>query len=540
MTLEEQKKYRLQSDFIKRIRQPALNTLSNVGSGLSKVKTLLDETENQNQGLLTNRVQTPDYYRNNANTAKPKLFGLGSGEIVIGGADRFFDALSKDRTPSGFDMLDTAALIPFVGSTGKVISQGFKGLSSAFKTTTPQRILNKIKSGDGYTVNLKSGVPVLPKSDKGHMMGIYKNSDPRNSVVDGKMSKKDVEQFITKNKIKLDNDDFYLGAWYDKANNKTYLDVSARYDTQRKAVKAGERTKQLEGFDVKEGTTYKVGNWEDFINSNEYKKRLVGLNKTGINYLKGNTTSDWWKLKGTEMAEVYGEENLPQIAGLLAATSPVSDVPRNVRIASEYLRRNKVGENIIQPDFRFGDKGIKPVYEEVGNMMPMETGRRKNLIAASEGRINDLNREKVRGMAKALLGDADAMVFDRHWANLSEKEANNIFTGIEKGVFPSGKPYEKLQEVIRIEAKKAGLTPREFTANVWTGYRDLAQKNKSVFGVKTAGEGIKGESKAITDIFSDMVTDKAKRLDIPRNEFLDLLKEGKMNLTSLSLLGNTA
>ena len=52
--------------------------------------------------------------------------------------------------------------------------------------------------------------------------------------------------------------------------------------------------------------------------------------KTGINYLKGNTTSDWWKLKGTEMAEVYGEENLPQIAGLLAATFPVSDVPRNV------------------------------------------------------------------------------------------------------------------------------------------------------------------------------------------------------------------
>ena len=35
-------------------------------------------------------------------------------------------------------------------------------------------------------------------------------------------------------------------------NNKTYLDVSARYDTQRKAVKAGERTKQLEGFDVKD------------------------------------------------------------------------------------------------------------------------------------------------------------------------------------------------------------------------------------------------------------------------------------------------
>ena len=48
-----------------------------------------------------------------------------------------------------------------------------------------------------------------------------------------------------------------------------------------------------------------------------------------------------------------------------------------------------------------------------------------------------------------------------------------------------------------------------------------APKNKSVYGVNTAGEWIQGESKAITDIFSDMVTDKAQRLDIPRNEFSD-------------------
>ena len=93
-------------------------------------------------------------------------------------------------------------------------------------------------------------------------------------------------------------------------------------------------------------------------------------------------------------------------------------------MASEYLRRNKVGENIIQPDFRFGDNGMKPVHEEVNKMMPMETGSRKNLIAASEGRIpHDLNREKVRGLAEALLGDADAMVFDRHWAEFIRKRS---------------------------------------------------------------------------------------------------------------------
>jgi hypothetical protein len=37
-----------------------------------------------------------------------------------------------------------------------------------------------------------------------------------------------------------------------------------------------------------------------------------------------------------------------------------------------------------------------------------------------------------------------------------------------------------------------------------------------------------------------MVTDKAKKIDMPRDEFVEQLKKGTMNLTSLSLLGNVA
>jgi|TARA_R110002153_G_scaffold253780_2_gene411989 hypothetical protein len=434
----------------------------------------------------------------------------------------------------------TAAKTGLIGLAGMAKNADTGLLGSLFKSSTPARIVNQTNKNSGYTVNMKTGKPVTPEKDQGYMMGIYKNSDPRNTVVDGKMSKKDVENFIEKNNVKLNNDDFYLGAWYDKANNKTYLDVSKKTNTLRKSVKLGERTKQLEGFDLKKGTSYKVGNWDEFIKSPEYADRLKYLNEEGITYLSKSPTSDWWKLKGTELEDVYGTENLPQIAGLLAATSPVSDVPRNVRIATEYLRRMKSGEDILQPNFKFGDNGIPVTYEGIGNQMPMETGRAKNLLAASKGEIDKLNREKVRGMAKALLGDDDAMVFDRHWANLSEKTKDNVFTGIEKGVFPTGASYKKLEEVIRKNAKKANITPREYTANIWTGYRNLAQTKGEVFGVKTAGEGIQGESKAISDIFSEMVTDKAKKLDIPRDEFVEQLKKGTMNLTSLSLLGNVA
>lgn len=442
----------------------------------------------------------------------------------------------------GSSMLNppTAAKSAIIGLAGMAKNADTGLLGSSFKTTTPSRIVNQTNKNDGYTVNMKTGKPVVAKKDEGFLMGIYKNVDPRNTVVDGKLSKKDVANFIEKNKIKLNNDDYYLGSWYKKSNNKTYLDVSKKPNTLRKSVKLGEKTKQLEGFDVKDGTSYKVGNWDDFINSPEYADRLKYLNKKGITYLAKSPTSDWWKLKGTELEAIYGTENLPQIAGLLAATSPVSDVPRNVRIATEYLRRMKSGEDILQPNFKFGDNGIPVTYEAIGNQMPMETGRAKNLLAASKGEIDKLNREKVRSMAKALLGDDDAMVFDRHWANLSEKTKDNIFTGIEKGQFPTGVPYKKLEEVIRKNAKKAGITPREYTANVWTGYRNLAQTKGEVFGVKTAGEGIKGESKAISDIFSEMVTDKAKKLDIPRDEFVEQLKKGTMNLTSRSLLGNVA
>tara|TARA_R110000823_G_scaffold313721_1_gene441699 strand:- start:404 stop:2044 length:1641 start_codon:yes stop_codon:yes gene_type:complete len=450
--------------------------------------------------------------------------------------------LGNELVEMGSSMLNPplAAKGALLGIAGMAKNADTGLFGSLFKTTTPSRIVNQTNKNDGYTVNMKTGKPVVAKKDEGFMMGIYKNADPRNSVIEGKMSKKNVENFIEKNKIKLDNDDFYLGAWYDKPNNKTYLDVAKKTNTQRKSVKLGERTKQLEGFDVKKGTSYKVGNWDDFINSPEYADRLKYLNEEGISYLAKSPTSDWWKLKGTELEEIYGTENLPQIAGLLAATSPVSDVPRNVRIATEYLRRMKSGEDILQPNFKFGDNGIPVSYEGIGNQMPMETGRAKNLLAASKGEIDKLNREKVRGMAKALLGDDDAMVFDRHWANLSEKTKDGVFTGIEKGVFPTGAPYKKLEEVIRKNAKKAGTTPREYTANVWTGYRNLAQTKGEVFGVKTAGEGIQGESKAISDIFSEMVTDKAKKLDIPRDEFVEQLKKGTMNLTSRSLLGNVA
>lgn len=449
-----------------------------------------------------------------ASYGKPLTTG---GSVQTGGFRPEYLAAALGLTPMG--KANKAANVAEVGT---------KELLGQFKSTTPSKIVSQTKANQGYSVNLPTGLT----PEEGLMMGMYKNTDPRNMVIEGLLKKSDVEKQAAANAKALSSNENYFGTWFNPEDNKTYLDVSKKFEPKdlRKAVKFGERTGQIAGYNVGKGESFPVGNWNEFVRSPEYAERLTQLNKTGTEYLAQHPTVNWWDLRGTPIEEIYGAENIPNIAGYLAATSPVSDVPRNARIASEYMRRQIAGEPIIQPNFRMPENAV---FETAGNMMPMETGRAKNLIAASEGRIKDLSKEKVRSMGQALMGDPNAIVLDRHWANLSEKPAANIFTGNEKGVFPSGKQYSDLEKIITAQAKKEGISPRDFSANVWTGYRDMAQKNKEVFGVKTAGAGIQGESKSIADTFMDQLTVKAKKLGMTKEEMITKLKSGDMSLLSL-------
>lgn len=402
-----------------------------------------------------------------------------------------------------------------------------QGLLGRFSTSTPGRIVNKTKSGGGYSVNLQTGdVP-----QEGLMMGMYKNTDPRNVVIEGRpITKADVEQSVNINQKTLDNPENYLGTWAD--DGTTYFDVSKKFDPNdiRKATKFGEKTNQIAGYNLGTGQSFPVGQWSKFVTSPEYAQRLGILNKEGIEYLKKHPQKDWWNLKNTELEEIYGKENSEKIAGYLAATSPLSDVGKNVRLASEYMRREIKGEPIIQPNFRTPEDSV---FIQPGSKMPLETSYAKNLERVSKGNIDEMQSQKVRGMAKALSGDPNAMVFDRHWANLSEKPTEGIFTAAEKGVFPPGKQYDQLEGIVAKEAEKVGLTPAEFSANVWTGYRNLAQKEGKVFGQKTAGAGILGESKGIADVFSDAISAKAKKLNITRQELINKLKKGDISLLAV-------
>ena len=515
------------------------NTLANVNplmAGYRGVKTLANVAPSSIAKALRNEAYGIDNTVDNR-AAWNQIANIGSGIAdvapVAGVAAKPVVAGVKSLAPMAGQMAEN-----YMANTGMLLNAVPNAKKAAlidelvgkYPTTTAGKIVNMTKAKGGYSVNLPTGdIP-----NEGLMMGMYKNEDPRNTVVSGMIKRSDVEKQATMNANQLNSPENYFGSWFNPEENKTYLDVSKRFEPSelRKAVKFGERTGQLAGYDVGKTDTFPVGNWNEFVNSPEYAQRLHELNKTGVDYLSQHPTINWWDLHGTPLEDIYGKENLPHVAGYLAATSPVSDVPRNARIASEYMRRHIAGEPIIQPEFRMPENAV---FEAPGNMMPMETGRANNLVAAQEGRIADMRKEKVRSMAQALMGDPNAMVFDRHWANLSEKPAENIFTGIEKGVFPSGKQYSDLEEIVAKQAKEAGMSPRDFSANVWTGYRDMAQKNKSVFGQKTAGAGIQGESKSIADTFLDQLKTKSEKLGIPYDEMVKKLKSGEMSL--LSVLG---
>ena len=430
--------------------------------------------------------------------------------------------------------LGALGINPITRRVGSVASHAADTILGKFKTTTPRNILKETKAG-GYSVNMLTGEK--PPQDS-LMMGIYANESPKNTVTK-KVTLQDIVNQANKNEKALSQPNNYYGTWTDPEDLTTYLDVSKRFPQKdlRGAVKFGERTNQKAGYDVMNDKTFDVGNHAAFIRSPEYADRLNELNTVGANYLKEHPTVNWWDLKGTELEKIYGKENMDKLAGYLAATSPVSDVPRNARIASEYMRRMIAGEEIIQPQFRMP---ATAVFEQAGNKMPMERGRVKNLIAATEGRLNDMNKEKVRNMALALTGDPRAVVLDRHYANLSEKPSANIFTGVKKGVMPTGKPYADLKEVISNHADLLGISPRDFSANVWTGYRHKAQTEGSVFGEKTAGKGIKGESKSITDTYMDLIDQKAQKLNIPKSELIDRLKKGTMSLVQLEQAAPTS
>ena len=438
-----------------------------------------------------------------------------------------------DTLGKGLAILSATPVIGGLVRGGQKLSKAERVAELLGKTekSTPSAIMEATEKG-GYSVNLPTGTTPA----EGLMMGKYANVDPRNMVLEPgqRLSESEVSDFVKRNIDALSKEENYMGTWKDPESSKVYLDVSRRFEPGevRKATKFGERTGQLAGYNVGEGASFPVGNWEQFVKSPEFAGRMNEMAAVGRDYLNQHASKEWWDMHGSSFERVYGPDKLEQLAGFIASTAPNAQPRENLQTMSEYMRRSIKGEPIIQPDWRVP---AGQMSRREGSKIGMETGRAANLIKSENKRLADLLQDKVREEAMALMGDPNAVVLDRHWARISEDPSRGIFAAVSEGVIEPGKDYKLLKSQVVEAAKAAGRDPRDYSADVWTGIRETIKNKSELFGQKYKGSAIRGESKSYADQFDDLIADKAKFMGITVQEMEKRLRNGDATLLSLVL-----
>jgi hypothetical protein len=240
------------------------------------------------------------------------------------------------------------------------------------------------------------------------------------------------------------------------------------------------------------------------------------------------------------------------LAGLLASTSPASAPVHNLRSASEYLRRLIKNEPIIQPDFRIPETAIGSRktsmgavtpgdFNSPGTQMPMEQTRAPNLQRVAEGRMSELQEDKVNDMFHALTGE-DVGVYDRRYAKLAEDPSRGIYVDATKDKVPgvmggtgNVEPYALIENAVRTGAQRHNMPLGRFSAYVWEGIGDTIKRTGQLFGTTHPAHTIPTASQGFAGIFDDMVKEKAQAWGITVAEMEKRLRNGDAELLTALL-----
>lgn len=428
---------------------------------------------------------------------------------------------------------------------------------AAFKFTDlpmharPSAVYKAIIANGGYTVSPHTGRLVVPDAPGPVMAGKFPNGNTRTVAIPRAQFNPDVvaDWFRRNYDIFRKDLDAHIGGWV--SGDTVYLDVSKGYTTVRKATKAAERqlaptaTRTAEGVLEPKGQMavwdpltgdHPVGNIHEFINSPEFRARMAAMAPIGREAMRGQ---NWWDITKGPIADTYGKENLPRVAGMIAASSPQSGVDQNLRMASEYVRRLLSNEALIQPHFRMPKDAVG---FEPGGGFPFAVTHGNNVRKVADWRMEDLNADKVNDMYHALMGDPNTGVYDRHWAKLAEKPEAGIFADTDPNVLPgplssSNKrsPYADVENVVRAAAKDAGVSVADYSAWVWEGIRKTIRETGELFGQQHDAAAIPGNHEGFNDVFVRMVKEKAERKGLTVAEFTERLRTGNASLLSALL-----
>ena len=424
------------------------------------------------------------------------------------------------------------ALRPVARALGGAVEQKAASLIGNYPNTTLGNIMNKMNKAreGGFSVGLGSGeIPT-----EGVVMGQYPNTDAR-VIHTGKLTKENVIDAVARNVKTLERDDNVLGSWLDRNTGQTTIEASKVYtgdDAARKATYSGSQTGQKAGWDIAGQREIPVGNWEKNMSTDKFKKKVLEMAKEGGEYLSNQDQREWWNLYGSHFERVYGPEHLDKLAGFIASTAPNTAPTENLRKASEYMRRFIKGENIVQPNYVIPNTART---RTPGGQIGMETGRVANLQKSSQGDLANLQSNKVREEAAALIGDPNAFVADRWWARLFEDPEAGIFTGPQEGAVPSPERYALMKAAITDMAKEVGRDVRDFSADAWTGIRERVKRTGELYGTKFKASAVRGDSKSYADIFMDEIKLKAKHLGISVTELESRLRKGDAELLGVML-----
>lgn len=515
-----------------------------------------------------------------AEMAKAAVFGG-----VLGMPRPYRHDPQYERSAAVGQMLDLGLPLMTAGAGAAV--KAARAPKSAWSSTIKNAILER----GGYSVQPKTGVVVEPGTKDAVMVGRFPNSSGRTmSIPADRFSEKDVDAFKRTNRDIFEKDPTaHIGGWLEKDQNgrplQVYLDVAQRHDTVRAATKFGEQQnpgalakpwsakQKAEGiprqwtptglvrdpetgawpqaqkavWHAESGAEPPVGNFSEFVNSPEFQARLHEMAAKGKEAM-GPEFHNWWDITKGPMAEVYGPELVDTVSGLLASTSPQNGPISNTQMASELIRRAIKGEPMVQPNWRapataMGDQNIGAggFSPKPGAAFPGTNTWANNAQKVIEGRGSEILSDKVNDMRRALLGDMDVAVIDRHYAKRAEDPVRGIFTDVMpnkvSGAMETGKreAYPDIENQVRTAAKSAGVPLSQYSAWVWEGIRDTIRKTGGLYGQVHRSSAVPETTTGFNEIFTDLLQKKANHLKIPVPVLKERLRKGDAELLTALL-----
>lgn len=428
----------------------------------------------------------------------------------------------------------------------------------------PSQVYKQIVAHGGYTVHPTTGAVVAPGVDGPTMVGKFPNALGRTLIVPrAQFSPDTVKKFYRVNQDVFAADPTaYMGGWIDSETHMVHLDVSVGRDDARKAVKFAEfsnpgttrggkptgvvRTPdgswpqaQRAVWSPLTGDT-PVGNLSEFVQSPEFQSRLHLMAQTGRELMK---EANWWDLHGGPVERVYGKEGIEPMAGYIAASSPQNATDVNARIASEYMRRHLAGEPPVQPKWTAPKTtvGLEEGGPRRGRPMPMAATHGPNVERVRAGHGDTLHWDKVNDMRRALMGDKDVAVIDRHYAKLAEAPERGIFTDTIPNRVPGSmergqrSPYADIENAVRTAAQQAGVSVADYSAWVWEGIRHTIKHSGKLFWQAHRASAIPDTVGGFNGIIEQMIAEKAKALKVPQAKFEQMLRAGHADLLSAVL-----